>query len=316
MPEFNQPRRKSRSSSPERKPKPQMERLVPNATPQRHSQSKKTQKKRKKGRRNLVIYYVLFLIILLVVLIVLSLTILFPIKEVVVEGESQYSDEELLLAANIPLGENIIRYNTKEIEESIYDSFHALDSVVIGKKLTGAVVITVRAGEAVANVQSSSGFLVVSKSGRIMEAGLAKKDLPKVFGYEADPKCVAGGIIASEHERKAELAASILATMEKVGIYSEIDSIDITDYLSITLRYQERINIAIGISNDLHLKLATAKGLLDSEIDTDARGTLWVTTPEIPRFRPEAADEYILPGQIIASESEENSDEPPDDTPE
>ncbi|MCL2698631.1 MAG: FtsQ-type POTRA domain-containing protein [Oscillospiraceae bacterium] len=234
----------------------------------------------------MAIYYIMFFFVAVVILSGLSVTVLFNLQDIVTEGDSRYTSEQIIAASGIKTGVNLIRFNTDDSRQRIIDSLVYVDEVVIRKNpLANRITIEVTGAEEMAAVAYDNAFLVISKNGRILESTRRHTGLPIIHGFEAyEP--VVGGRISSEETRKTELAFIIMQTIEKVGL-EEILSINIEDFLDITLNYMNRVTVEIGPETQLEEKLRVAVRLLNYEIDINERGTLILLNPLQAVFSPE-----------------------------
>ena len=78
------------------------------------------ERRKKKGGSN-VVYYVMTAILAVIIFSILSVTVLFNADRIVIEGESDYSDEQIITASGLEGTENLVRLNTAGIPERILE---------------------------------------------------------------------------------------------------------------------------------------------------------------------------------------------------
>jgi len=234
----------------------------------------------------MAIYYIMFLLISVIVFSVLSVTVLFNLEEIIVEGaddESIYTIEEIIDAAGIVPGVNLLRLDTERFRQRLISNLVYIDSVTIRKNLPSTLTIQVSGAVEMANIEHEGEHFIVSKNGRI----LGKADIitgnTVFYGYEADEPVV-GGYIRSVNERKNDMIYDIINTMEEVGLKG-IVSIDITDHLDIRMNYMNRVEILIGPETELETKLKSAVEMVTNEIDINESGTLRLVDVPMISFR-------------------------------
>ncbi|MCL2076792.1 MAG: FtsQ-type POTRA domain-containing protein [Oscillospiraceae bacterium] len=297
MPEFSTPKKRKTSASynqapPRSKPaqktaaKPKKANNTQKSSYSQKSSSSARNKQRRK--QNMSIYYMMFLLVSAVVFSVLSATVLFNLEEVTAVGESIYTHEEIIAAADIKPGVNLIRFNSGECEARIAESLVYIDSVHIKKNLPGKLVINVVGAEEMANIEHEGNYYIISKNGRIL--GLADKNSENtvIYGYEADEPVI-GARIKSISDRKTDLVYKLMNTAENVGLTGIVD-IDISDYLNISMNYMNRIELHIGASTELEQKFRASAELLEKEIDKNEYGTLRLIDPLKVVFKPETLE--------------------------
>lgn len=252
-------------------------------------------RKKRKNKQNNVIYYCMFAFLFVVIASALSVTVLFNAQEIAVEGESVYSGEEILAAAQIPEGVNLIRYNPAAAVENILDKLVYLDSAEIHKNYPSKLTVEVTGAEKMANILlPDGGCLLISKKGRILERVAFNTEQPVITGYE--PVSIeTGEFISSEDGKKTELIYSLISEAEKAE-FDKITEINITDHLKIIITYDGRVRVIIGAAVDVREKLLAAKAIIAAEdINGNVSGTLNQTDPSKGYFLADiAAEGYNL----------------------
>ena len=101
---------------------------------------KAAKKKRKKSfLKKLCVF---FLIVAIIVMVVLSLTIFFPVKSIVVRGNTLYSKEEIIKASGIEKNKNLWLTGS-DAEENIPVKLPSISNAKISRKLPGNIIIEV-----------------------------------------------------------------------------------------------------------------------------------------------------------------------------
>ncbi len=267
----------------------------PNENP---PQKKARKPKRKKRRGNYILIYLMVAILILGAIATLSLTVLFGIETVKVEGDSRYSVEQILAAADVPVGENLLRYKKEEASAAIKSQLPYIDEVKIKKVLPGTVEITVEDAVPAFAFVEEDRYLLVSESGRALEYVETKPDgFILIFGA-AFSEPVLGQAMPYEQEDHLALITALLDEIEKQE-FTGVKEIDLRSSTEITMLYEDRVKLLVGTSNDLDYKISFAKKLLAGEIESDAKGEL-----DLSRLSDENSDAYFR-----AASSSENSGE-------
>lgn len=79
-------------------------------------------KRRRRRRRHLSFYFFLVIILVAGIGVLLSVTLLFNIKNIVVKGDVDYTDEDIIRVSGIGYGDNLVRLDSKKASESILSS--------------------------------------------------------------------------------------------------------------------------------------------------------------------------------------------------
>lgn len=240
--------------------------------------------RRRKRKRNLTLYYWLIFILVLIVGIALSLTVLFPIKEIRIEGECSYTPEQIINVSGLKLGDNLIRANFGKAEEALSTQLVYLEDVDITRSFPDAAVIHVTPSIPFANVSYEGGILLVSQKGKILESlSSAREGLITLIGTTpADPK--PGVMLSSEDEAKDKTVRSLFEYIEDLGI-DNVSQIDVTDRYNISLLCDNRILVELGSTADMEYKLRYSQKLIKDNIPSKKQGTLTMLGGNSSSFR-------------------------------
>ncbi|MCL2020059.1 MAG: FtsQ-type POTRA domain-containing protein [Oscillospiraceae bacterium] len=284
MPEFTKP--KGRKPPPKtqkkpKRPKPQVKERQKAIIAQEPSETNGKQRR----KQNMAIYYVMFFVVGIAVFAILAATVLFNLEVVETEGESIYTSEEIIEAANIKAGVNLLRFDTEESRRRIIEQLVYIDDVVIRKNFPKRLTIHVTGAIEMACVEHEGTFYKISRNGRVLETTPRGSDITVIYGYEADSPYI-GAYIRSTEERKTDLIFLLMNTARETGLDGIVD-VDIEDYLNIRMNYMDRIVLHIGPATQLKDKFEAAAHILTEEIDQNWRGTLRLLDPLEVVFAPE-----------------------------
>lgn len=236
--------------------------------------SRSADRVRRKRKSNMSLYYGTVLFIAAVIFAVLSLTVFFKVETVIVNGSSVYDAEDIIAASGIEGGDNMIRKNMGRAAEKITEQLIYIETAEIKRKLPSSVEITVTPCIETACFENEDGFLIVSRSGKILRHTEEPPAGMLVF-YGTDPAegMDAGLKFASEEENKTEVIYELLKKSED-GFAANITSFDVTDRLNISCVYEDRIDIELGVVSDIDYKFRLAEVIISTKISPDAEGLL------------------------------------------
>lgn len=276
---------------------------------QREKQERKARKRRKRG--SYVIYYITLGVISFLIFAILSVTVLFNAEQIIVEGETIYSDEEIIAASGLKGNENLVRLNTGGIPGRILDALVSLDSAKVKKEFPSTIRIIVEPAVPMANFYYAGKNYVISHVGRVMSIESEKAQCMEVVGYQPGESVVIGDYIKAANPEQDKLISLISDALARAGI-ANITKLDISDTLSIVLTYEDRIKITIGNTISLDEKLKIAKELIDNHIGEAERVTLDISNTERVVQRPITT----TPARTTVPETEETSEDSDSDTTE
>lgn len=262
-------------------------------------------KRRKASPMRYIYYFVLFGILGFILLAVLSTTVLFNTANFAVEGETVYSEQEVITACGVDIGQNLITLDKGAVEQTLIEKLPYIDKAEVYVQLPDTLHITLNQSKAVANIKQGSKYYLISENGRIMDAELTKPDKNYVTVKGFDPEyAVSGDFLAAASEGSRNNLAKLLSVVRKYADidddYSDADGkndilfellnvikiceltdkikeIDISNIYGITMNYDNNLKLELGDTSDAELKLVIAKKLIErGEFDSES-GTLILT---------------------------------------
>lgn len=264
----------------------------------RRKNARKEQRRRKKRRR---FFFAALMLLIITAGVVLSSNVLFKVdgyKVVDTEGDDPpnlgiYSEDAILAALNVHLGDNIYGFDPAQKAETMEQSMPYLESVQVRRRLPGTVVVQVQAAVPKYTIQGDFGWAMLSSRLKVMavqadpfDEELTEIKLPvntPVAGQRLQisevPSAVLGEAFAASEAENADSASvaatdaeaqqaleeatqnmqetfdELIALLDKESLLDGINCIDMENLQEITLSYQNRLVIKLGTGNNLPYKL-------------------------------------------------------------
>ena len=267
----------------------------------------KTRTRKKRGKMTL--YYVLIGIVVIAAVSILSVTVLFNISSYEVVGDTAYTDEEIIAACGIDIGDNLLRINIGNAEEQIVTKLVYIDTARISRGFPNHLVINVEPARPAISFIGGSSFYVISERGRLLEIGQVSADCPVVSGFSPASDSAIGSQLEDDDEGRMSIALQMIGYMEQYGLNRQCE-INLADTLNITMLYDGRIEMELGASTRLEDKFYHASLLLQDEISAAEHCTLILSNPDRVVKRP-VYD--TLPEETAPPPEEAPEEEPPQD---
>jgi cell division protein FtsQ len=221
-------------------------------------------------------YYILVVVLAIAIAFSLSVTVLFNVTEVIVNGAtaSRYSQSDIAASSGIKAKDNLVRMNTQKIREKMLEELLYVDDIAITKKFPDKVLIEVTPSIDIAYVECIGGYMIISEGWRITGHADApdNKELMVINGFEAKSN-EEKTVMTSEDNDKDQALKEILNEIKKQNIRN-IVSIDISDKYDIVINYDNRIKIKIEKPNDIEYKLKYAYKIITEELRENKSGYL------------------------------------------
>ncbi len=271
--------------------------------------------RRKQGKYTL--YYIFIGILVAAALSILSATVLFNISVFTVEGDINYTQEQVVEACGIKKGENLLRVDIGKAEENIISKLVYIDSASIHRSFPNRLIIKAEPALPSVSFAYDGKYYVISERMRILEINEASTDCPVIKGFSfntGEKAAEIGDIIEDDAEKRAALALNIKKLMIEYGL-TEQCIIDIADTLKIKIIYDGRVEMELGSSAALDEKIRYAGMMMETEVAENEKCVISLSNPNRVvkhPIRDNAPDRDE--GFIVTESTTENANEPEETT--
>ena len=282
----------------------------------------------------------------------LTVTMLFKISSIqvqtadgVVQEAGGYTNDQILQALDVHPEENIFSFDPGSKAAALEKVFPMLEDIRVERDYPGTVVVRVTEARPAWAMQTSSGWLTLSGSLKILEKDSAQPaGLPTLYGGEpvsaepgeqltfaAEPKAdstpdstpdsaadsSASGTVEEEADQRLESLNTLLAALDAAGMSADVTRIEFADVDEMAFLYQDRISVWLGTLNELEYKLKLAKHVLLNEdgkgcaaTDTGKLDFTHISMSSTRKFtfaqgEPELPSGYIVPEPVEETPAEE-----------
>ncbi|WP_105205247.1 cell division protein FtsQ/DivIB [Neobittarella massiliensis] len=221
------------------------------------------QRRQQKRKKKLVFRFALLFVFVLVVGLTMCITVFFNIEKLQFKGSiTAYTAEEVVAASGVEVGENLFRLNTDKIAETLYRRFPLLDDIQVKRVLPSTLQISAKDAAATMAVQTESGYILLSASGRIIQ--IAAPQAPdgvhvvagvKVAGVEVGAK------LSFDNDEKYQLLQKLQQSIKKYQL-EDVRLIDLSDTANITIQVGEFYKVKLGSDYQLDYKVQMVKEVL------------------------------------------------------
>ena len=200
-------------------------------------------------------------------------TVFFRVETVVVTGSQRYTQEEIIAASGIQMGDNLYGLNKVRIDQNIRTTLPYVGDLTINRALPSTIVITVTEWEAVAQIAvpdpgqaalpaqtgDSSGESelpvarepwLISVKGKLLEPAPADFSSITVTGLTPlAPQ--AGSMLAVPEEEEPQLKAliALLEALEAEKMLKEISAVRL-EATRLVARYADRFDVKMKLNAD------------------------------------------------------------------
>lgn len=228
----------------------------------------------RRRRRAKVVFYLFLFLSVSVAAVAVSLLVLFKINAIDVTGTSRYSRQEIVNASGIHMGENLFLAQTGEAGGRIVRTLPYIGSVSVERSFPSKIVIRVGEAKAVGAMEYQNRYAVTGPDGRVLELADKPPDgCPAVKGIGLSSAKAGQPLVYKDASQKStfEELTKVIAD-EKLG---KVTSMDFSVSYRVTILYDGRVTMNLGVPSDLDYKIRFAKSILDSGgIGAQEKGTL------------------------------------------
>ena len=223
-------------------------------------------------RRILIMSAILLAVIAIGV--ILSFTVLFKTENIIVEGCSYYYDDQIISYSNVSLQQNIFIAKMNSTPQDIIDNFAYVEDARVDFNIPDTITITITDAVPAYYMTEGNNYLLISAKGRVLERTETKPDgLPELICGEVTGKEV-GEYIKFDDPSVPDLLNTVANSLSD-NSFTGIVGFDVTDTTAITLDYEGRIKINVGVAEDLDYKLRTAQAIIDKKLDPNHTGQVY-----------------------------------------
>ena len=227
--------------------------------------------KRKRRVRQNVIIITVFLVFALAFAGIYTYSKGAPVGVITVKGDSIYSSEEIVTAAGLETGVNMLSVKEAEVSARVCSALPYIHNVQVKRKLPDELILTVTPTRERYLFANEDECVAVDDYGKVLADGEGMKlteGLYRVYGIEWD-SCTAGAsfVPAEKSAEKYELAVSIVSALKKDGVIAKatVNVSDTDDVRLYCVNGNSKIMIYLGSCSDPESRIALAGKVYGSD---------------------------------------------------
>jgi cell division protein FtsQ len=238
-------------------------------TPQRRADARK-----RRRRRALLLFYLFTFVTVITAAVAVSLTVLFKIDAIEVNGTSRYSAEEIMKAGGIEKGENLFLAKTKEAGVRIQQKLPYIQTAKVTRRLPAKIVIFISEEPVSGVLEFNKKYAMVGPSGKVLElVDKMPANFPEIKGVKLSKAEVGKNIVYQDTSQQTTFQSLTAAISSSK--FQKVTQIDLSMPYKIQMVYDNRVIMNLGLPSDFDYKLRFAKSILDAgKINKTEKGTL------------------------------------------
>ena len=226
---------------------------------------------------------------LVVVATIFVMSVFFRITNIQVEGNSHYSDEEIIRAIDIEEGDNLFFFDRFAALSRVFAKLPYVEEVSVERSLPNKVIITVTESQALAYLVLGDEMWTVDHSCKVLGKA-TEEELSGLIAVEGvnpgtlligEPLCTKDG-----DEELVEYLAEVLYQLEGRGLYTQVGSIDFSDKNQVSFDYGDQFTVKLGGPGKTEYKFGMLVSAMSQLLSGDV-GVIDVSDGVTARFRPQ-----------------------------
>lgn len=232
---------------------------------------------RRKNRGRFGPLFKLLCVLAVIVALTVGATVFFRVETVTVTGNQRYTQEEIIAASGIQMGDNLYSLNKIRIDQNIRTTLPYVGTLTINRALPSTILITVTEWEAVAQIavptaeqisalqQAAAGSAdgselpavqaaqepwLISVKGKLLEPASADSAAITVTGLiPIAPQAGSPLEVPEEEQTQLEALVSLLEALEQEKMFSQISGIQLEN-TKMVMRYLDRFDVKLKLNAD------------------------------------------------------------------
>lgn len=254
------------------------------------AEQRRRRKARKQKRTRHSGLYTVVSAIFIVAALVAACTVFFRVDNVIVQGNSRYTAQEIIDVAGVKNGDNLFALRSAKLSRELRGRLPYIRTVSIRRLLPDTLSITVTEGRAAAAVAQEGKWWLIDEDAKLLEQSAARGGLPVVTGVEPLAPAVGTYLAAGEEQSdRVDRLKELLRGLADNGLVDKLGGVDLTEDYQVSFDYDGRFTV--------HLSATLEKGmgywlrrfkvaLEDPRVDANQSYSVEITDGEKLRFIP------------------------------
>lgn len=203
--------------------------------------------------------------ILIVAAIVFGMGVFFRVQTIEVVGAQGYTDEQIIEASGVELGDNLFFINRFSASSLIFTKLPFVEEASIERVMPSKIIITVSESSAVAYIDwlgqkwmmTANCKMLGSASPEDLEGLIEVLNVSPARDESGAYRLEAGAILEVDSAERLKLTylQEILRTMTALDMTADVDRLDLENPANPTFRYMDRFTVRLGPHDNTDYKL-------------------------------------------------------------
>lgn len=231
--------------------------------------------RRRRGRFGFL--HKLLTVLVICAVIVVALTMFFKVQTITVEGGRRYTEEEIVAASGVTVGDNLFLLNKHDIARRLVEQLPYIETVKPDRQPPGTLLISVTECAATFALEGEGTYWLMSESGKIVDTAAEPGEQPVIDGCELLAPSVGSRMaLAVEEQEREESLLALLAALKTAGKTEQVQAIHLESPSELVVDYANRFAVKMPYSGDYDKLLAFLTIVIDT-LETNETGVIDLT---------------------------------------
>ncbi|MBO5716266.1 MAG: FtsQ-type POTRA domain-containing protein [Clostridia bacterium] len=226
---------------------------------------KEEMREHRRGSKIIFITLVIVAFLLALGLVTSLVLLLFPVREIEVEGDSRYAYSEIIDISKIKTGDRLYFVNENKAEKRILSSLPYLESVEVNSYFPNKVRITIKQFDTIYLVRHERGFCYVNDKYEILEIVEAAPNFEDFSGICIKlEKAISGEIGDVYNAEDSRRADDLIKYIKQYGFYQYLNIVDVEHKYNNAFVVGKQYKFIIGAMADVEEKIDASFKVVNS----------------------------------------------------
>ena len=215
-------------------------------------------------------------VLLVGVAIIFGMGVFFRVQEIEVNGSVSYTDEEIIEASGIDIGDNLFFVNRFSASSRIFSKLPFVEEASIDRVLPNKLVITVDESFALAYVNWEGQNWMMTGNCKLLGSGSGSDLTGLIHVMNVTPVSPKAGSIMEvdpNDSLKLSYLQTLLRLMQQMDMTADVKNLDMGNPANPSFRYLDRFTVKMGANENTEYKLRMLLSAVD-QIESDITGTV------------------------------------------
>ncbi len=229
---------------------------------------------------------IMFFLVIVAVIFVMS--VFFRVSDIQIDGNSHYSDEEIIRAIEIEEGDNLFFFDRFAALSRVFAKLPYIEEVTVERSLPNRVIVTVTESRALAYIVLGEEKWTIDHNCKVL--GKANDDelagLIPIIGLSPGTLMIGERLETADGDTGiVDYIAEVLYQLEGRGLYADVGRIDFSDPDHVEFTLRGKYTVRIGGDANVEYKFGMLLSALSQLMDGDV-GIINVSDGNTARFSP------------------------------